>query len=166
MNDEQRKEMAKNVAALVGTYDPCHPERDFSILQGMTLTNIEIGEYMTDLTFTTSEGRRFRMCHHSECCEQVSIEDINGDIADLIDTPILLAEKATNDKPPEGYPEEKVSGFDDCYLWTFYKLRTIKGSVDIRWFGQSNGYYSVGVDFDELEPTAKVFEFQGYKPKG
>ena len=30
-------------------------------------------------------------------------------------------------------------------------MQTIKGSVTIRWYGESNGYYSVGVGFHEVD---------------
>lgn len=74
------------------------------------------------------------------CCENVCIEDIAGDVDDLVGAPLLMAEEVTS------VAEEHESG-----TWTFYKFATINGFVTVRWLGTSNGYYSESVDFEEVE---------------
>jgi len=93
-----------------------------------------------EIYFYCNNGRTFRMFHQQDCCEAVSVEDIVGDLDDLIGTPIILAEERS----------QADSAADESGTWTFYELRTIKGSVTIRWYGSSNGYYSEEVTIDEV----------------
>ena len=72
----------------------------------------------------------------------VLFEDVVGDISDLLNSEILLAEEISN-KPSD--EDDRIKN------WTFYKLSTIKGSVTVRWYGESNGYYGTGVDISEKE---------------
>lgn len=124
----------------------------FEDLVGQTLTNVEGKEGGDEIVFTLPSGKKVYLNHSQECCESVYILDINGDLSDLVGSPILQAEESTSQEPQPDYPEDKTN-FDspvyygDSYTWTFYKLATIKGSVTIRWFGSSNGYYSESVDF-------------------
>lgn len=121
---------------------------DFEILEGLTFTAVKKQQnYNKDyLLFIETNGRAFIQFHEDECCESVNIEDINGSLTDLENSPILLAEEVfSNEEPaPEEDPEH--------YTWTFYKLSTVKGSVTIRWYGTSNGYYSETVSFFEIHP--------------
>lgn len=113
-------------------------------LIGKTLTKVEqVGEDV--IVFITSEGKRYRLYHSQDCCESVTVEDIVGDLADLVGEPILVAEEATSDKNPDGVTKK----YQDSFTWTFYKFATRKGYVDIRWYGESNGYYSESVYFEE-----------------
>lgn len=123
--------------------------RDIKELEGKVLTSIENKDNL-ELVFTTNEGEQYKLYHVQDCCEFVHIEDINGDLNDLIGTPILKAEEVSNkdfeSKWLESLPEDEKE-YLESYTWTFYKLATIKGYVDIRWYGESNGYYSESVDF-------------------
>jgi hypothetical protein len=92
-----------------------------------------------EIKFVINDDHHFKMFHEQSCCESVTIEDIVGDIEDLVNTPILKAEVRTNKGEEGNYSQ----------TWTFYHFATIKGYVDIRWFGQSNGYYSEEVTIKE-----------------
>lgn len=117
----------------------------FSDLLGAVIVSIEgLSDGSDFVTFKTEDGREFVMQHTQDCCESVSVESVVGDVQDLIGSPILLAEEASSGETPEGFTHEYEP---ESQTWTFYKLATIKGYVDIRWFGSSNGYYSESVDF-------------------
>lgn len=114
-------------------------------LLGKTITSIWNNQDC-ELFFDFSDGETWRMYHDQDCCESVSIEDIAGDLNDLIGSPLVEAEEV------ESFDEIPIPDFADCSCtWTFYKFRTAKGSVTIRWFGTSNGYYSESVYFHKVE---------------
>lgn len=115
-----------------------------------------IGTIFPIVTATDSElvfenaRERYVFFHHQDCCESVYIESIVGDIEDLVNTPILTAEESSGDTPADSDAKPYES-----YTWTFYKFATFKGYVDIRWLGESNGYYSESVDVEyTLKETA------------
>jgi len=122
----------------------------FSDLVGKTLT--EIKNSSDEIIFITNNGVQYKMYHSQDCCESVHVEDINGDLSDLIGSPILMAEEVSNYEPASEEDVEKTTKsreWGSC-TWTFYKLATIKGYVDIRWFGESNGFYSESVSFIQV----------------
>ena len=121
---------------------------NIDILKGKTLINIEVDTDINNIRFVDSDGNKYDMYHDQEYNEDVYIEDICGDINNLLNAPIILAEEVTNSDDP---PTDNGDGtIDRSYTWTFYKLATIKGYVTIRWYGTSNGHYSEVVDFIKL----------------
>lgn len=87
-----------------------------------------------ELVFRNGDGA-FYFHHYQDCCERVRIEEIHGDLDDLRGAPLLQAEQSSS-----------IEHDGPGITWTFYKFATIRGSVTVRWCGESNGYYSEEVD--------------------
>lgn len=123
----------------------------FEELVGKTIYKWSINNDNDILNLYATNGKVYSLYHYQDCCESVSIEDINGDLDDLLDTPILMAEESSNDDS---------SGHYESATWTFYRLATVKGYITIRWLGVSNGYYSESVSFSESDD---ISEYRDYK---
>ncbi len=114
---------------------------DISVLKGKTLKGICRSEDRVE--FFVSDEEIYQMYHQQDCCESVIIEDICGELEWLVGSPILIAEERSN--------SDGGQNCRDSETWTFYELATLKGSVTIRWYGTSNGYYSESVDFERIK---------------
>jgi hypothetical protein len=115
---------------------------EIEYLIGKTMAKVENIDNK-EIIFETVDGIKYKLYHASYCCECVMVEDIVGELSDLIGSPILMAEESTNNDNPK-------DKYDESFTWTFYKLSTIKGSVTIRWYGSSNGCCSESVDFCKI----------------
>lgn len=112
-----------------------------SVLVGQTLKTVTATD--EEVIFVTTGGDSYKLYHEQDCCESVTLQDVTGDILDLVDTPILHAEEVDSDAGP-------LEVYESSYTWTFYKLATVKGWVTLRWYGTSNGYYSERVSFAKM----------------
>lgn len=122
-----------------------HTPKTIKDIVGKTPTNITVSGVCEDeIEMVFDDGTACKFYHEQDCCEDVSIEDVNGNWGDLIGTPLLVAEEREGESGEKDY---------ETFTWTFYTFRSIKGSVDVRWYGTSNGYYSEGVNFIGGEVT-------------
>jgi hypothetical protein len=95
------------------------------------------------MVFKLSDGTFFTFYHEQDCCESVTIEDVVGDVGDLVGYPLEVVEERSESGDSDDY---------ECYTWTYYTFRGIGGTVDVRWYGSSNGYYSESVDCGFYDP--------------
>lgn len=110
-------------------------------LVGKTLVEVRgavKGSELVSLFF--DDKTRVDFYHSQDCCESVSVEDVVGDIADLIGRPLGLCEEVVT--------RDRDNDYDESSTATWYKFVTNEGAVTIRWYGTSNGYYSESVNYD------------------
>lgn len=112
---------------------------------GQVIVKIDISD--NEILFTMANGVTYLMFHEQDCCESVYVEDFNGDTIDIMFSPVLKAYEESN--------HERDGDYGDSTTWTFYNIYTMKGNVNIRWCGTSNGYYSESVDWVKTPPSKK-----------
>ena len=120
-------------------FDRCFNAEGLARFEGVTniagLVGATIDDVLCDdesFVILLGSGRILEFYHCQDCCETVTLNDVEGDLNDLRGGVCNHA--------------EVISQGDDELLWTFYRFGTEKGSVTLRWVGESNGYYSVEVD--------------------
>lgn len=107
---------------------------------GATIVEITGAEKGSDeILFKSMDGRGWRFYHSQDCCETVEVEDVCGDISDLIGETLVEAEVSSN----------QAGTLYGSETWTFYKFGTRLGYVTIRWSGESSGFYSEEVDISK-----------------
>jgi hypothetical protein len=116
-------------------------------IKGMTMTSVEQGEYNyagdcnDAIIFSCDDGKKYALTHLQDCCECVNIEDVCGDLDDLVGSPLTMAEEAYECSNDEY----------DSNTYSFYKFATAKGYVTVRFYGSSNGYYGEAAHLIDIE---------------
>ena len=147
---------------------------DFGHFLGRTITQVHVLDDHEAVLLIEDNGAGYLMAHKQDCCENVYLEDIEGDLEDLLDSPVIQAEevysgdnrewRSNTDETDTRFKLEQAIGalppppgplceHEESFTWTFYRISTSKGGVVLRWYGSSNGYYGERVDVVRLLPA-------------
>lgn len=113
---------------------------DVNILVGKTISSIR--RESDSLLFECSDGDCFEFYHMQDCCESVSIHDIKPDIQSLVGQRLISVKEEILSDYPLDVP---MPEWTDSFTWTIHTFETESNRVVVRWFGESNGYYSESV---------------------
>ena len=104
-------------------------------IKGMTITAVVYKESDESLHIHLNT-HVLEMIHHQDCCESVYLADVVGSFEDLIGYPRLEVSESIVNTNSEDYSSTA----------SYYNFKTVKASVQLRWVGESNGYYSETLD--------------------
>ena len=112
---------------------------NFFDLKGKTITSIQGSKSDDgDTIITTSDGSSYTLTHIQDCCENVRVYGTVGNIDDVLNEEVIAAED-TNPMDNPNAPDYRIY---DSATWSQFRIVTNKGTFEIWWLGESNGYYS------------------------
>jgi len=112
---------------------------NFFELKGKTITSIQGSKSDDgDTIITTSDGSSYTLTHIQDCCEHVRVYGTVGNIDDVLNEEVIAAE----DTNPMDNPNAPDYKYYESATWSQFRIVTNKGSFEIWWLGESNGYYS------------------------
>ena len=115
---------------------------NFFELKGKTITLIDgINSDDSDTIITTSDGSIYTLTHIQDCCENVRVYGSVGNIDDVLNEEVIVAE----DTNPMDNPNAPDYKYYESATWSQFRIVTNKGSFEIWWLGESNGYYGESV---------------------
>lgn len=86
-------------------------------MYGLVFDEVYVDEYDgSDALIFRNKDVEFRFCHYQDCCETVMIEEIFGDLSDLVGEQLYFLDESSAE-------EER----NERAVWTFYKFGTRKG---------------------------------------
>ncbi len=112
---------------------------NFFELKGKTITSIDgSNSDDSDTIITTSDGSIYTLTHLQDCCENVRVYGSVGNIDNVLNAEVIAAE----DTNPMDNPNATDYKAYDSATWSQFRIVTNKGTFEIWWLGESNGYYS------------------------
>lgn len=114
----------------------------FSDLVGKVIVKIEM-DFDDEITIETSDGNEYLIRHEQNCCETVHLDRWIGNVADILNEVITLAE---DDHDDPDWADNREYG-DDSHTWSAYYLETSKGRLELWFLGESNGCYVESMSF-------------------
>lgn len=108
-----------------------------------------------------SDGRILALYHDQDCCEDVYIADGADELQTLVGEVLTGVEVVTK---PFSQEELNERG-EESATWTFMNVLTNKDSVQLRWYGSSNGYYSESADYADITRSVRDALCQQHEDK-
>jgi hypothetical protein len=124
-------------------------EQDEAInLVGEIVTHVDVDRQENQILLTMQSGKRYKIYHDQDCCEDVKIDETQEGDGDLV---TLVGNRIDEVKLEEESDQEpRPSEYADSWTRTKITFRINSETVVSRWIGESNGYYSESVDIKRL----------------